>query len=215
VTPSTTSACIPRRTIPSCSCSWLWSGTVAPGSNSIRLSIAPSPNKGRPLTPDASSNARRSSKLTNCGSPADTRPLSPFAGDKLHADARCPDQRALVADAFQGEGFTVCIDPIWGEPLARVLAMAARHARVVHVGRSAGPEAPLRSADVRGKELTILEHSNFAMTTEDRNRAYLELLEHLVAGRIALDLLRYPLDAVADAFERQAAGPGGKVVVEL
>jgi len=120
-----------------------------------------------------------------------------------------------VADAFGEEGFTVCIDPIWGEPLARVLAVAARHARIVHIGQSAGPEAPLRSADVRGKELTILGHSNFAMTAEDRNRAYLELLDHLVAGRIVVELQRFPLGAVAEAWERQGTGPGGKVVVDL
>jgi NADPH:quinone reductase-like Zn-dependent oxidoreductase len=120
-----------------------------------------------------------------------------------------------VADVFGEEGFTVCIDPIWGEPLAGVLAVAARHARIVHVGQSAGPVAALRSADVRGKELTILGHSNFAMTADDRNRAYLELLDHLVSGRIALELQRFPLDAVAEAWQRQGAGPGGKVVVDL
>ena len=53
---------------PSCSCSWLCSGTVEPGSNSIRLSIAPSPKSGRPETPAASSNDLTSSKWTNCGS---------------------------------------------------------------------------------------------------------------------------------------------------
>jgi NADPH:quinone reductase len=120
-----------------------------------------------------------------------------------------------VADAFGDDGFTVCIDPVWGEPLARVLAAAARHARIVHVGQSAGPESLLRSADVRGKELTILGHSNFAMTAEERNRAYLELLEHLVAGRIEIALERYPLDRAAEAWERQSSGPGGKVVVEI
>ncbi|HXR11023.1 MAG TPA: zinc-binding alcohol dehydrogenase family protein [Gaiellaceae bacterium] len=120
-----------------------------------------------------------------------------------------------VGDAFGGDGFTVCIDPIWGEPLARVLAFAAPHARIVHVGQSAGPEAPLRSADVRGKELTIMGHSNFALSAEDRNRAYLELLDHLLAGRITLDLERHPLDGVAEAWERQRAGPGAKIVVEL
>ncbi len=113
------------------------------------------------------------------------------------------------------EGFTVCIDPIWGEPLARALAQAARHARIVHLGQSAGPEAPLRSADVRGKELQVLGHSNFALSPDERNRAYLELLEHVSAGRIQIPLERFPLDDVAAAWERQAAGPGGKVVVEL
>jgi NADPH:quinone reductase len=111
------------------------------------------------------------------------------------------------------EGFTVCIDPLWGEPLARALAGAARHARVIHVGQSAGPESPLRSADVRGKELVIHGHSNFALTKEERDRAYLELLDELVTGRIVLPLDRYPLDRVAEAWQRQRAGPGGKVVV--
>lgn len=116
---------------------------------------------------------------------------------------------------FGPEGFTVCIDPIWGEPLAHALTHAARHARVVHVGQAAGSAAPLRSADVRAKELTILGHSNFALTADERNRAYLEVLDHLSAGRIALPLVRYPLERVAEAWERQRSGPGGKVVITL
>jgi NADPH2:quinone reductase len=120
-----------------------------------------------------------------------------------------------VPDAFGAEGFTVCIDPVWGEPLAGALAAAARHARVVHIGQSAGPEAPLRSADVRGKELAILGHSNFVMPAEERNRASLELLDHLAAGRIEIAVERYPLDRVAEAWHRQAEGPGAKVVVTL
>ena len=120
-----------------------------------------------------------------------------------------------VADAFGSEGFTVCIDPVWGEPLAGVLASAARHARIVHLGQSAGPEAPLRSADVRGKELTILGHSNFAMPADERNRASLELLDHLRAGRIEIAIERYPLDRAAEAWERQRSGPGGKIEIEL
>src|SRR5919201_1349417 len=54
--------------MPSCSCGCEWAGTTAPGSNSIRLIIAPVPKSGWPRTPGASSNARRSVSLTNCGS---------------------------------------------------------------------------------------------------------------------------------------------------
>jgi len=120
-----------------------------------------------------------------------------------------------IGDALGDEGFTVCIDPLWGEPLAAALAFAAPGARIVHVGQSAGPEAPLRSADVRGKQLRILGHSNFALGVEDRNRAYLELLEHVRAGRIELDIERYPLDDIAAAWERQRAPGRPKVVVTL
>ena len=115
-----------------------------------------------------------------------------------------------IAGEFGEDGFTVCIDPVWGEPLADALQYAQRHARIVHVGQSAGPTAPLRSADVRGKELRILGHSNFALTREEHDRAYLELLDHLVAGRIALDYEAFTLDDVAAAWKYQR---GGKSVV--
>lgn len=120
-----------------------------------------------------------------------------------------------IGDAFGEDGFTVCIDPLWGEPLAAALAFAAPHARIVHIGQSAGPEAPLRSADVRGKELQILGHSNFVMSADDRNRAYLELLEHVAGGRIDLGVERFTLDDVAAAWERQRTPGRGKVVVDL
>ena len=122
------------------------------------------------------------------------------------------DAEALAA-AVGGEGFTVCIDPIWGEPLAQALAAAARHARIVHVGQSAGGESPLRSADVRGKELLVQGHSNFALARDDRSRAYLELLDHLAAGRIRLDVQTHTLDDVEAAWQRQREG--AKAVVTI
>lgn len=58
-------------------------------------------------------------------------------------------------------------------------------------------------------------HSNFAMSAAERSRAYLELLDHVMAGRIALDIRRFALDHAAEAWELQRSGPGGKVVIEL
>ena len=115
-----------------------------------------------------------------------------------------------IAAEFADEGFTVCIDPVWGEPLADALQYAQRHARIVHVGQSAGAAAPLKSADVRGKELTILGHSNFALTREEHDRAYLELLDHLASDRLTLDYEAFGLDDIAAAWEHQR---GGKSVV--
>jgi NADPH:quinone reductase len=120
-----------------------------------------------------------------------------------------------IAGAFGDEGFTVCIDPLWGEPIAKALASAAPRARIIHVGQSAGPEAPLRSADVRSKELTIQGHSHFALTKGERDRAYLELLDHLVQGRIVLDAETYDLDHVEEAWARQPTATGKKIVVTL
>ena len=120
-----------------------------------------------------------------------------------------------IGGAFGDEGFTVCIDPLWGEPLARALGSAARHARIVHLGQSAGPEAPIRSADVRGKELTIQGHSSFALSREEHDRAYLQVLDHLVHGRIVTDVETYDLDHVEEAWARQQKSTGKKIVVTL
>lgn len=117
-----------------------------------------------------------------------------------------------IEEAFGDDGFTVCIDPVWGEPLAHALRFARPHARIVHIGQAAGAEAPLRSADVRGKELVLLGHSNFALSKEERDRAYLELLDHLLAGRIALEHQTFALDDVAAAWANQR---GGKSVVVI
>ena len=117
-----------------------------------------------------------------------------------------------IPQEFGDEGFTVCIDPVWGEPLADALQYAQRHARIVHIGQSAGAQSPLKSADVRGKELVIMGHSNFALSKEERDRAHLELLEHLTAGRIELDYETFALKDVAEAWNHQRHG---KSVVRL
>ena len=111
-----------------------------------------------------------------------------------------------IPQEFGGEGFTVCIDPVWGDPLADALQYAQRHARIVHVGQLAGAQSPLRSADVRGKELVVMGHSNFALSKEERDRAHLELLGHLTAGRIHLDYETFGLNDVADAWANQRTG---------
>ena len=111
-----------------------------------------------------------------------------------------------IPHEFADDGFTVCIDPVWGEPLAGALQYAQRHARIVHIGQSAGAQSPLKSADVRGKELVLTGHSNFALSKEERDRAHLELLGHLTAGRIHLDYETFALNDVADAWAHQRNG---------
>ena len=116
-----------------------------------------------------------------------------------------------LASAFE-DGPTVVIDPLWGEPAAAAVEVAAPGARIVQVGQSAGPESTLTSAAVRGKQLRIMGHSNFGMTAEERARAYGELLAEVAAGRLAVDVERFPLDRVADAWAHQASGRGKAVV---
>jgi NADPH2:quinone reductase len=123
------------------------------------------------------------------------------------------DVVARFREACGGEGPDYIVDPLWGEPLAAATEAAARGARVVNIGQSAGPEATLTSAAVRGKQLEIYGYSNFAAPHELLASEYRRLVEHAIAGRVRVDVEEVPLEQAADAWRRQSEGAGTKLVV--
>ncbi len=111
------------------------------------------------------------------------------------------------------DGIDVVIDPLWGAPAeAAVRAMAFR-GRLVQLGQSAGGEATLASADIRFKELEILGHTNFATPPDARAAALRRMWDHHAAGELTVACETVPLADAAQAWERQAAGPGVKLAV--
>jgi NADPH:quinone reductase-like Zn-dependent oxidoreductase len=111
---------------------------------------------------------------------------------------------------------TLIVDPLWGEPVERALAAAASGVRVVQLGQSAGPTATLQSAWVRGKVMNIHGLFLFGTPQDVIARGYRELCEHVRDGRIRFEVATYPLDAIAEAWARQASGtPGAKIVVTM
>jgi NADPH:quinone reductase-like Zn-dependent oxidoreductase len=139
----------------------------------------------------------------------ETRELGADETVQLDAD----DVVARFKEASGGVGPTVVIDMLWNEPVAAAAEAAAPRARIVNVGQSAGPTAPLTSAAVRGKELDILGFSNFGRTPQELRELYLGLLEHAQAGRIRVPLEKFSLDEVDEAWRRQAAGAKSVVVL--
>ena len=118
-----------------------------------------------------------------------------------------------LAAACGGDGPTVVIDPLWGEPAAAAVEAAAPRARIVHYGQSAGPEATFKSGTVRGKELELLGLSNFARTNEELRTLHGELLAPCKSGALQVDFETFSLDEVDEAWRRQ--GAGAKAVVAL
>jgi NADPH:quinone reductase len=118
-------------------------------------------------------------------------------------------------EACGDQGADVIIDPLWGKPLAAALDAAARGARVVNIGQSAGPETTITSANVRGKELEILGYSNFGTPRDIIAREYRRLVELGMAGDVRLDVERVPFEDAPSAWERQAAGGRSKLVIVL
>lgn len=112
-----------------------------------------------------------------------------------------------------GGGVDVSVDPLWGEPAVAAAHAAAKGGRIVQLGQSAGAEARLPSALVRGKALTILGHANAAVPHEITADAYRRMLGHAVAGRLAVAHEVLPLERVTEAWESQARSPGRKLVL--
>jgi NADPH2:quinone reductase len=150
---------------------------------------------------------------------AGRRPEGLEAAKEAGADAAVrldePDLAAALKEAVGGDGPTVIIDPLWGEPLVAALDAAAPGARIVQIGQSAGPEATLASGVVRGKQLEIYGYSNFVVPEDVRRNAYEELVAQAAAGRCSFPIETYPFDRVGEAWQRQVEGPGAKLVVEL
>ena len=137
------------------------------------------------------------------------------------ARERGADAVVPLGDSFQddlreavGDGaLTLIFDPLWGEPLVASLEVAAPRARIVHLGQSAGPTATLASGTVRGKELELFGHSNFAVPMDVLRREYDRLVRHAEAGEIRVDVESIQLDEVATAWERQQRGDHRKLVL--
>ena len=105
------------------------------------------------------------------------------------------------------------VDPLWGDPAVAAIKAANRFARHVALGQSAGIEATIASPDVRNKAVSIVGHTNYAISTEDQRAAYSRMAEHAAAGELTVDYERVPLDDAPAAWERLRSGPGAKLVV--
>lgn len=105
-----------------------------------------------------------------------------------------------------GEPPTLVIDGVWGAPAVAAMGAAAPGARFVQLGASAGPEATVPSAAVRGKQLDVLGYSNFGLARAAFVDGYRALVEEARNGRIAIDVERFALADAAAAWEATASG---------
>lgn len=138
---------------------------------------------------------------------------------ELGADATVELQEQTVdelSDQFReaaGGELDLVIDPLWAEPAVAALQALRTEGRLVNLGQSAGGEAIISSASVRGRVRSILGHANRLTPLGVRRDAYLTLLEVARAGRLTVDFEVVPLEEIARAWAQQAASPHRKIVV--
>ena len=125
------------------------------------------------------------------------------------------DLVAAFKEAAGGDGPTYIVDTLWGAPAVAAIQAASPGWRLVQIGQSAGAEAQLASAPVRGKMGEIYGYTDFAVPKDAFREHYLDLVGHAAAEKIVFDLVTYPLERIAEAWERQAAAANAKIVVTL
>jgi NADPH:quinone reductase-like Zn-dependent oxidoreductase len=122
------------------------------------------------------------------------------------------DLPTALSEAGEGR-IDVVVDPLFGEPFVAAVNAASFGARIVQLGSGAGDEATVPSAAIRGKMLEIMGHANFASPPEVKREAYRRLAEAAAAGRLKVDTDPMPLEQVAEAWDRLAAGSHRKIVL--
>jgi len=108
---------------------------------------------------------------------------------------------------------SLVIDPVWGDLATAALRALAPGGRLVNFGSSAGIVAPLDSAVIRSKSLSVLGYTNLALPFENIRSAISSLHQHAAAGRINPILDRVDLDELASAWKRAGESPHQKLVV--
>jgi NADPH2:quinone reductase len=123
-----------------------------------------------------------------------------------------------LSSAFEdaaGGPLDIVIDPLWGEPAMAALRVLATEGRLVNVGQSAGTDVRIPLEVVRNRQGAIHAISSGWTGLELKASAYRRVLEQAMAGRLVVDREVVPLDDVGDAWERQDASPGRKLVIRI
>jgi NADPH2:quinone reductase len=130
-------------------------------------------------------------------------------------DYRREDVAARVAEATQGHGVDLILDPVGGKGFARNFAMLAPLGLVVSYGRLDGPPDPefvaaMREQHAKSPAVRFFTIHSFDDRPDIRAAATRTLVDHLAAGRIApLIHARLPL---AEAGRAQAMLESGEVI---
>ena len=105
------------------------------------------------------------------------------------------------------------LDPVWGIPAEAATRALSPGGRLVNLGSSAGQQASLSSATLRGGELSVLGYTNNGLSPEQKAAALAEILRHAAEGRIDTDREMLPLAEIGSAWSRCGKAPHRRAVM--
>ena len=129
-----------------------------------------------------------------------------------------PDRSTELAEELReaaGGAVDVVVDPLWGMPGAAAVLALADGGRSVNVGQAAGADTPPPLGALRNRRSSLIGLSSGWTPLDHKRRAYAQVLELAIAGRLEVDRETLPLAAVAEAWERQTGSPHTKLVIEI
>ena len=188
---------------------------TAPARGSACWSSAPAASSGRwgsrsppPSAPGSSSRPAAASRLGS----GRLRRGATAAVDLADADVDELERRLRAA---AGGEVDLVLDPVCGDASTAALRVLAEHGRLVHLGSAGGPTAVFASAKLRSGSNSILGYTNNSLMPGQREEALTEVLELAAAGRCYVEVERFRLADVAEAWTRAGSSPQGRVVVQM
>jgi NADPH:quinone reductase-like Zn-dependent oxidoreductase len=128
------------------------------------------------------------------------------------------DDQMSLADRLRDASGPVdlVLDPVFGVPAAAALRVLRPGGRLVNLGSSAAPAAPIDSATLRSGSLRVLGYTNNALSVAQRAESLAEVAGFAAEGRLTVAHELAPFADVAEAWTRQATGDtNGRIVLVL
>lgn len=113
------------------------------------------------------------------------------------------DLAAAFHDAAGGP-IDVVLDYVGGRPLVAALGAAATGVRIVQVGDAADPQLTMPAPLLRAKGVVLLGFVPRLAGPEALAASYAELAEHVLAGRLRVEVERFPLTEVTAVWHRRS-----------
>lgn len=131
-------------------------------------------------------------------------------------DATAPDLEKQVKEAFAGHPVQLVVENLGGEYVQRCITMVAPRGRIMVVGLLAGLKSEVTLGHLIHKCLRIEGLSVSAYTATEAQAAWGRIVGLFdSAGRRPLVDSVFPMESVQEGFARLAAGPLGKVVIDV
>lgn len=128
--------------------------------------------------------------------------------------SKTDDLSAALREAAGGP-LDIVVDPLWGAPAMWAIESLGEGGRLVTVGNTAGTDAQLPLQAMRKARSAVLGLSSGWTPMAEKLDAFGFLLDQMSSGHVEVNHTVEPLDAVADAWQRQESFPHVKLVISL